>query len=95
MGKEVGYKNRDRFIQLGIAISTLRRIRGLSQEKLAEKANISRSLLSNIEAPNMAYSFSLEVFYNIADALDITPEQLIKASVFSDEIIDNKYNNKL
>ena len=87
MGKEVDYKNRDRFIQLGIAISTLRRIRGLSQEKLAEKANISRSLLSNIEAPNMAYSFSLDVFYNIADALEIAPEDLIKASVFPDGVI--------
>ncbi len=87
MGKEVDYKNRDRFIQLGIAISTLRRIRGLSQEKLAGKANISRSLLSNIEAPNMAYGFSLNVFYNIADALAIAPEDLIKASVFPDEVI--------
>ena len=87
MGKEVDYRNRDRFIQLGIAISTLRRIRGLSQEKLAEKANICRSLLSNIEAPNMAYGFSLDVFYTIADALDIAPEDLIKASVFPDEVI--------
>lgn len=90
MGKEVDYKNRDRFIQLGIAISMLRRIRGLSQEKLAEKSNISRSLLSNIEAPNMAYNFSLEVFYNIADALEIEPEKLITASIFPDEIINNK-----
>lgn len=87
MGKEVDYRNRDRFIQLGIAISTLRRIRGLSQEALAEKAGISRSLLSNIEAPNMAYSFSMEVFYNIADALEIAPEKLITASVFPDEVI--------
>ena len=90
MGKEVDYKNRDRFIQLGITISALRKIRGLSQEKLAEKANISRSLLSNIEAPNMAYSFSLEVFYNLADALDISPQHLISASVFPDEIINKK-----
>ncbi len=90
MGKDVDYKNRDRFVQLGIAISTLRRIRGLSQEKLAEKANISRSLLSNIEAPNMAYGFSLNIFYNIADALDIAPEDLIKASVFPDGIISHK-----
>lgn len=87
MEKEVDYKNRDRFIQLGIAISTLRRIRGLSQEQLVEKANISRSLLSNIEALNMAYSFSMDVFYNIADALNIAPEKLITASVFPDEII--------
>lgn len=35
----------------------------------------------------MAYSFSLEVFYNLADALEIAPESLIKASVFSDEVI--------
>ena len=90
MGKEVDYKNRDRFMQHGTAISTLRRIRGLSQEMLAEKAKISRSLLSNIEAPNMAYGFSLNVFYNIADALDIAPEDLITASVFPDRIIGNK-----
>ncbi len=90
MGKEVEYKNRDRFIQLGIAISTLRRIRGLSQEKLSEKAHISRSLLSNIEAPNMAYGFSLEVLYNIADALEVPPEKLISASLFSDEILNPK-----
>ena len=87
MGKEVEYKNRDRFIQLGIAVSTLRRIRGLSQEALAEKAHISRSLLSNIEAPNMAYGFSLNILYNIADALEIAPEQLISAAVFPDPII--------
>ena len=90
MGKEVDYNNRDRFIQLGIVISTLRRIRGLSQERLAEKANISRSLLSNIEAPNMAYGFSLDVFYNIADALEIDPADLINASVFPDQILKKK-----
>lgn len=90
MGKEVSFKNRDRFIQLGIAISTLRRIRGLSQEKLAEKANISRSLLSLIEAPNTANGFSLETFYNIADALDVEPADLINASLFSDGILNKK-----
>lgn len=40
MSKEASFKNHDRFIQLGIAISTLRRIRSLSQEKLAEKAGL-------------------------------------------------------
>ena len=58
MSKEVMFKNRDRFIQLDIAIATLRKIRGLSQDKLAEKACISRSLLSAIEAPGIAKGFS-------------------------------------
>lgn len=90
MSKEVSFKNRDRFIQLGIAISTLRKIRGLAQEKLAEKANISRSLLGLIEAPNAAHCFSLEVFFNIADALDVEPSVLINASIFPDNIINKK-----
>lgn len=81
-------KNHDRFIQLGVAISSLRKIRGLSQEKLAEKAGISRSLLSVIEAPNIAHCFSMEVFYNIADALDVSPSDLLTASLFPDNIIN-------
>lgn len=87
MSKNVGLKNRDRFIQLGIAISTLRKMRGMSQEKLAEEAKMSRSHLSAIEAPNIVRPFSLEILYNIADALEIEPSDLIRASVFPDEIM--------
>ena len=84
---EVAFKNRDRFIQLGIAIAALRKMRGLSQEQLAERANVSRSHISSIEAPGIVRPFSLEVFFNIADALDIAPEDLICASVFPDHIL--------
>lgn len=87
MSKEVAFKNRDRFIQLGVAIAALRKIRGLSQEKLAEKAGISRSLVSAIEAPGIANGFSLEIFFDIADALDVDPADLINASVFPDQVI--------
>ena len=87
MSKDIEFKNRDRLIQLGIAISALRKMRGMSQEQLAEKAGISRSHLSSIEAPGIARSFSLEIFFNIADALDIDPADLIEASVFPDKIM--------
>ena len=90
MSKEVSFKNRDRFIQLGVAIAALRKLRGMSQEKLAEKAGISRALVSTIEAPGMANAFSLEVFFNIVDALEIDPADLINASVFPDQIISQK-----
>lgn len=90
MGKEIQFKNRDRFIQLGIVIASLRRVRGLSQEALAYEAGISRSLLSIIEAPNAAHNFSMEVFFNIADALEISPVDLLNASVFPDNIINKK-----
>lgn len=87
MSKEaVSFKNRDRFIQLGIAIAALRKVRGLSQEQLAEKANISRSHLSAIEAPGIVRAFSMDIFYNIADALEIAPSDLLNASLFPDHV---------
>ena len=55
--KEVEFGNRDRFIELGLMIASLRKMQGMSQEKLAEKAKISRSHLSSIEAPNIVRPF--------------------------------------
>ena len=81
---EISFKNRDRFIQMGIAISSLRKMRGMSQEQLAEKASFS---LSAIEAPNMVRAFSMEAFFNIADALDVTPEELIQIAFLQDKIL--------
>lgn len=66
----------------------------MSQVQLAEKANVSRSHISAIEAPGIVRAFSLEVFFNIADALQIAPEDLICASVFSDQIINEKQSQK-
>ncbi len=86
MGNAIEFKNRDRFIQLGITIAALRKMRGMSQEQLAEKAGLSRSHLSSIEAPNIVRPFSLEVFYNIADALEIDPAKLLACSIFPDQL---------
>ncbi len=93
MSKQSDFKNRDRLIQLGIVIAALRKMRGLSQEQLAEKANISRSFLSSIEAPGIVRPFSLEVFYNIADALEIEPADLLRASMFPDQVINDRKND--
>ena len=87
MSRDAQFQNRDRYIRLGIAISTLRKMRGLSQEQLAERANVSRSHISSIEAPGISRPFSLEVFFNIADALEIDPADLIYASVFPDKVL--------
>lgn len=79
MSKKVEFKNRDRFIELGITIAAIRKMKGMSQEQLAEKAKMSRSHLSSIEAPNIIRPFSLEILYNIADALEINAGDLLNA----------------
>lgn len=80
MSKEVEFCNRDRFIELGLMIASLRKMQGMSQEQLAEKAKISRSHLSSIEAPNIVRPFSLEVLYNIADALGVRAGDLLNSN---------------
>jgi transcriptional regulator with XRE-family HTH domain len=88
MSKDIGFKNRDRFIQLGITISVLRKMRGMSQEQLAAKAEMSRSHLSAIEAPNIVRPFSVELLFNIADALEVEPGDLLSASMIPEQILN-------
>ena len=84
MSKEtVTEKNRDRFIRLGIVIASVRKLKGLSQAQLAKKAGISRSHLSAIEAPGVVRAFSLDVLYNIADALEVEPHKIIDDSIIN------------
>ena len=80
MSRDVEFCHRDRLIELGLTIAALRKMQGMSQEKLAEKAKISRSHLSSIEAPNIIRSFSVEILFNIADALNIRAGDLLNAS---------------
>lgn len=71
-------KHIKKFQQLGLNISYYRRLIGLSQIKLAEKANISRTHLSQIEAPNMKKSLSISTLFDIAEALDIDVAKLFE-----------------
>lgn len=63
----------DFYIALGIRISYFRKLRGLSQEQLAERAGISPGFLSQVEAPGMAVGISLSTLFLIAEALEIPP----------------------
>lgn len=75
------FNNRDRFIELGLTIAYLRKLKGMSQEQLAEKAGMSRSHLSSIEAPNIVRPFSLEILFNIADALNVEASDLLSVKI--------------
>lgn len=94
MGKEASFKNRDRLIQLGIVISSMRKMKGMTQEELAEKANMSRAMVALIESPHNAKNFSLETFYNLADALEVAPSDLIGGTIFTEEVVEKKESGK-
>ena len=67
---EISFKNRDRFIQMGIAISSLRKMRGMSQEQLAEKLGTSTSYIGSIESKTYK-PISLTTLFRIAKVLDV------------------------
>lgn len=62
---------------IGLNIAYYRKLKGMTQLKLAEEVNISRTHMSNIEAPNMPTSISLDTLLDIADALDIPAANLL------------------
>lgn len=80
MKKEIGFYNRDKIFEIGLAIAYLRKMKCMTQEMLAEKAKISRSHLSAIESPNVLTAFSIEVLYNIAEALEVNAGDLLNYS---------------
>ncbi len=64
-------KHEQKYIMIGLNIAYYRKLKGLSQLQLAEAAGISRTHISNIEAPNMPTSISLETLMDIADVLEV------------------------
>lgn len=68
-------KDTDRFFhvykEVGQRIAFFRNLRGLSQEELAAKIDVSTSHLSKIEAPNINISFSFDMLLLIAEGLDV------------------------
>lgn len=62
---------------IGLNIAYYRKLKNLTQLQLAESVNISRTHMSNIEAPNMPTSISLETLFDIADVLEIPVSNLL------------------
>ena len=57
-------------------MTAARKKMGMNQENLAQRVGISRTHISNIEAPRMEKSLSLDVLLDIADALQVPVSKL-------------------
>lgn len=71
-------KHADKYRIIGQTIKKYRKLRKLTQEQLAEKASISISYLTKIEALNCDQPFSLEVILDISEVLDVSVHQLLE-----------------
>lgn len=68
-------------LQLACNLRTLRQLRGLTQEKLAESSGVSRNQISNLErnenTSGKAADPSLSTLYRLARALEVPPVALL------------------
>ena len=64
----------EKYRRLGLNITYYRKVCGLSQSRLAEMIDISRTHMSRIETADCAVS--LDIVFKICDALDIKPKSL-------------------
>lgn len=64
------------YYEIGQRIRRIRKARGMSQEQLAEKVNISTTHMSHIETANT--KLSLPVFIDIAEALNVPTDFLLR-----------------
>ena len=70
------------YLQLGLKIAYYRKLRGLTQEQLAEKIDKTAAFVGHVEAPNITKAVSLDTLFDIAHALDIPAYKFL---VFEEE----------
>ncbi len=64
-------QKRKQYLQLGLTIGYYRKLKGLTQGDLAKAVGLSRTHISNLEAPGTKGSISLDKLFDIADVLNV------------------------
>jgi len=67
----------ERYRQIGLKIAYYRKLRGLTQEELAEQVGLTPAFIGHLEAPNIIKALSLDVLFDIAEILDVAPHRFL------------------
>ena len=62
---------------LGLKVAYYRKLKGLTQEKLAELMGVDTSFIGQIEAVNIHKAISLDTLFRISKALDTPPHKFL------------------
>jgi len=67
----------ERYKKLGLKIAYYRKLKGLTQEKLADKLEMNSAFIGQVEAPNMNKAISLDTLFDIAEVLGVPPYKFL------------------
>ena len=65
----------EKYRQIGLKIAYYRKLRGLTQEELAEQVGLTPAFIGHLEAPNIPKALSLDALFDIAAALEVSPHK--------------------
>ena len=74
--------HKEKYRQIGLKIAYYRKLRGLTQEELAEQVGLTPAFIGHLEAPNISKALSLYTLFDIASVLDVPPHRFL---VFDDD----------
>lgn len=67
----------EKYRQIGLKIAYYRKLRGLTQEELAERVGLTPAYIGHLEAPNIPKALSLDALFDIASALEVSPYKFL------------------
>ena len=78
MGKRIERFDDNIYNTIRRNIKKYRKEKGLTSPQLAEMVDLSHDFIRQIESEKVGYNFSVETFYKIAVALDVSLDKLIE-----------------
>ncbi|MBQ2897884.1 MAG: helix-turn-helix transcriptional regulator [Clostridia bacterium] len=64
-------------IKIGLKIAYYRKLRGMTQEELAEACDLSAGYVAQLEGPNSYFCPSLKTLFVIGEVLNVTVSKLV------------------
>lgn len=68
----------EQYKRIGLKISYYRKLKGMTQEELAEHISKNTAFIGAVEAPNVNRTVSLDTLFDIAETLDIPAYKFLK-----------------
>lgn len=64
-------------IKIGLKIAYYRKLRGMTQEEMAEACDLSPGYIAQLEGPNSYFCPSLKTLFKIAEVLNVSVSKLV------------------
>ena len=65
------------YLKLGLKIAYYRKLRGMTQEQLAEQIDRTVAFIGHVEAPNICKAISIDTLFDKAKVLNIPAYKLL------------------